>query len=45
MQIQIGEWVLREWHQNNLDSPVRCANNPNVSINLCSPFPLPLHHH
>ena len=41
MELQIGEWTIREWRQNDLPSLVRYADNCNVWINLLDQFPHP----
>ena len=41
MELRIGEWLLRDWQESDLESLVRYANNRNVSINLRDRFPYP----
>ena len=41
MELQIGDWALREWRADDIPSLVRHANNRNVWINLRDRFPHP----
>ena len=41
MELQIGEWTLRDWRESDIPSLVRYANNRNVWINLLDRFPHP----
>ncbi len=41
MELQIGDWTLREWGESDIPSLVRYANNRNVWINLRDRFPHP----
>ena len=41
MELQIGDWSIREWRESDLPSLVRHANNRNVWINLLDRFPHP----
>ena len=41
VELQIGDWALREWRESDIPSLVHYANNRNVWINLRDRFPHP----
>ena len=41
MELQIGDWTVRDWRESDMPSLVRYANNRNVWINLRDRFPHP----